>query len=210
MCKFLRKLYHNINGDDYTPVFSPPVKRIKCVLIVGHSESSPGAYNESKNLSEFHFNKKLVDEINNLPDYVTVRKVFRNKYKDLPDDVNKLNPDFIISLHCNAYNKSASGTEVLYYKGNEKGKLYASILQMGLSINLGLADRGIKAKTVEDRGGYLLGNTKAPCIIAEPFFIDNDKDLKIVMDKQALLIKSYVEAIETIATIIIKSRNGEI
>jgi len=58
----------------------------------------------------------------------------------------------------------------------------AKILNTQLVKALGLKDRGIKVKTAEDRGGYLLKNIATPCVIAEPFFIDND--LETVNDKR--------------------------
>ncbi len=100
-------------------------------------------------------------------------------------------PDFIISLHCNAYNKQVSGTEVLYYHRSTKGKQAASILQAKLIEALSLPARGIKARTTEDRGGYLLKYTAAPCIISEPFFIDNDDDLKVATEKRDRLVSAY-------------------
>ncbi|MDY7034072.1 MAG: N-acetylmuramoyl-L-alanine amidase, partial [Thermodesulfobacteriota bacterium] len=64
---------------------------------------------------------------------------------------------------------------------------------------LGLKNRGLKPKTAEDRGGYLLRNTIAACVIAEPFFIDNNEDLKTAIDKRDLLVKAYANGIEAIA-----------
>ena len=64
---------------------------------------------------------------------------------------------------------------------------------------LDLPNRGAKPKTAEDRGGYLLMNTDAPCVIAEPFFIDNNKDLKIAQENKGDLVAAYFSAISAIA-----------
>ncbi len=80
---------------------------------------------------------------------------------------------------------------MLYYHRSTKGKQAASILQAKLIEALSLPARGIKARTTEDRGGYLLKYTAAPCIISEPFFIDNDDDLKVATEKRDRLVSAY-------------------
>ena len=149
-----------------------PPKKL-CALVIGHKKSSPGAVNENAGLTEFDFNDYLAIRIEKKVKKMRVQRIYRRTYKELPDDINTLNPDFIVSLHCNAFNGRASGTEALYYHKSEKGKKMAEILLNHLVEHLKLPDRGIKPKTAEDRGGLLLRYTKAPCLIAEPFFIDN-------------------------------------
>jgi N-acetylmuramoyl-L-alanine amidase len=124
----------------------------KCALVIGHKKSSPGALNKASGLTEFAFNEALAFEMESEVTGVEVQKVYRRTYNSLPGDINELKPDFIISLHCNAFNESATGTEVLYYHRSTKGKLIAKILNDHLVNSLGLKDRGIKPKTSEDRG----------------------------------------------------------
>ncbi|UCG13233.1 MAG: N-acetylmuramoyl-L-alanine amidase [Deltaproteobacteria bacterium] len=49
------------------------------------------------------------------------------------------------------------------------------------------------------RGGYLLRYTNAPCVIAEPFFIDNDEDLAKANEDLAGLAAVYATAIDPMA-----------
>lgn len=177
-------------------------KMKKCALVIGHKRSSYGASNRSSDLTEFAFNDALSIEIESEVSGVEVQRVYRRTYSSLPGDINLLNPDFIVSLHCNAFNRSASGTEVLHYHRSTKGKLAAEILQDHLVDALGLPNRGIKPRTSEDRGAYLLRYANAPCVIAEPFFIDNDSDLQIATDKRRKLIKAYSKSIAAIANAI--------
>jgi len=174
----------------------------KCALVIGHKKSSSGASNKKSSLTEFAFNEKLAMEIEDEINDVDIQRVYRRTYNSLPGDLNELDPDFIISLHCNAFNETASGTEVLYYHRSTKGKLMAEILNEKLVDALGLNNRGTKPKSAEDRGGYLLKSTSAPCVIAEPFFIDNDNDLKAVIDNRDGLIKAYATSIALIANAI--------
>lgn len=170
-----------------------------CALVIGHKKSSQGAANQKHALSEFKFNDNLSIEIEKKVKQAQIQRVYRRTYNQLPDDINALGPDFIVSLHCNAYNKSTSGTEVLYYYRSETGKKVAGILQKALVGFLQFPDRGIKPKTSEDRGGYLLKYTDAPCVIAEPFFIDNDADLEKALADPDGLAQTYADAIDEIA-----------
>lgn len=170
-----------------------------CALVIGHKKSSPGASNADSGTTEFDFNEALARDIENQVEDVAVQRVYRRTYSTLPSDVNELEPDFIISLHCNAFNKQVSGTEMLYYHRSKKGKVMAEILQSKVLQALGLNDRGIRPKDAEDRGGFLLKNTSAPCVIAEPFFIDNNSDLEKANSAREQLVAAYASAISDIA-----------
>lgn len=173
---------------------------MRAVVVVGHQPNSPGAKNENFDMSEYEFNHGFAQELvknfseHNLSDEIVVA-YRRTNYTELPKQVNELNPDLIVSLHCNAFNKEANGCEMLYYHKSEKSKEIARIFQNKLVDALDNKDRGIKPKDSEDRGGHLLKNTKAPCIICEPFFIDNDDEYANVIDNGENLVTAYCEAI---------------
>ncbi len=167
-----------------------------CAIIIGHKKQSPGAVSADQKVTEFEFNDALSRLIEERTKTVNIKRIYRTTYQQLPDDVNQTDADFAISLHCNAFNNEASGTEVLYYYKSKQGKVLASLLQEKLLAGLGLHDRGIKSRTSEDRGGYLLRYTKMPCVIAEPFFIDNPDDLAQAQSNIKDLADAYVTAIE--------------
>ncbi len=170
-----------------------------CALVIGHKKHTPGAKNATANLSEFDFNEDLALRIERKVQKAVIQRIYRRTLQELPDDINALGPDFIVSLHCNAFDCNVSGTEVLYYHRSAKGKKMAEILLNHLVAQLTLPNRGIKPKTSEDRGGYLLRYTDAPCVIGEPFFIDNDNDLKKVQKDLDGLAIAYAVAIDEIA-----------
>ena len=87
-----------------------------------------------------------------------------------------------------------NGCEMLYYHKSTKGKEVARIFQNRIVTLLDNKDRGIKGCDSEDRGGYLLKMTDAPCIICEPFFIDNNEDYENA--KSVDLAVEYCNAIE--------------
>jgi N-acetylmuramoyl-L-alanine amidase len=176
--------------------------RILCALVIGHKKRSPGARNANQDLYEFDFNDDLARRIEADVKETDVQRVYRRTYNTLPGDINEFEPNFIISLHCNAFNTQASGTEVLYYHKSIKGKQIAEILQGKLVQHLQLKDRGIKPRSAEDRGGTLLRYTSAPCVISEPFFIDNDDDLAKAQENINGLAQAYATAINEMARIV--------
>lgn len=177
------------------------MKRV--ALVVGHTEKSPGSCNITCGISEFEFNKKLVKGIAAIiDDRCEIKIVYRDRYSDLPEKVNALNPNFVICFHSNAFNRNSSGTETLYYYKSKKGKKMAVIFQEKIVNALKLKDRGIKGKSSEERGGYILRYTDAPCILLEPFFIDNDNDYRTVVDKHPDLLTACSDSIcEVIDTV---------
>lgn len=169
-------------------------------LVVGHKKEKPGAANYHYNISEYQFNNRLTHNIRNkLKDRfpADIKIVYRRTYTQLPYDLNNINPLFTISFHCNAFNTKTSGHEVLYYNNSIKGKYIATILNNNFNKYIPmLKNRGIKSKQEQDRGGYLLKYTNHPCIIAEPFFIDNDGDFEYIIEHNSNLIQSYVDSIK--------------
>ena len=173
-----------------------------CALVIGHKKESPGAQNAASGRNEFEFNDDLAQRIERLSGATRIQRIYRRTLASLPSDINELNPDFTVSLHCNAFNSQASGTEVLYYHTSETGRQMAALLQNNLLECLGLKDRGIKARNSEERGGYLLRYTNSPCLIAEPFFIDNNADLATAVERIDQLAQAYRDSIENMATIL--------
>jgi len=172
--------------------------RPKVALVIGHSAQSKGAINENYFMTEYAYNNLLVHRIvnriiyDNLP--IAPIEIFRDGYANLPADINYYDPVLIISFHCNAFNTKASGTETLYYHKSRLGQVAAQIFQNNLVKILKLPNRGTKPRTCEDRGGFLLKYTKAPCIILEPFFIDNDSDYEKTMC-QIPIIETIIQSI---------------
>jgi len=168
-------------------------------LVVGHTEDSPGAINNKAGLNEFYLNNEIVNIIKTLSNRKDIEIIYRDTYKKLPEKINKLNPEYIISFHCNASMlHNASGSEVLYYKGSIKGKELAYKFQRVIVNTLGLPDRGIKSRTLYDRGGHLLKYTNAPCIILEPFFIDNMKDVTAYRKNRTQFIGELTKLIDSL------------
>lgn len=170
---------------------------MKITLVVGHKKESPGACNQTNNVCEWEFNDKLAHDIAVITDdRCKIEIVYRDRYRDLPKKINALNPNFVVCLHANAsFNGTISGSETLFYYKSRRGKKMATIFQKKLVAALCLRDRGIKGKSSEQRGGFVLRETKVPCILLEPFFIDNDNDYRKVIDRYPELIRACNESI---------------
>ena len=160
------------------------MKRV--ILLAGHNFKSPGCHTviDGKIITEFDLTTWLVAEVFKKERLIGIDLIIkaRNEYKDLVNEVNTLNADYLISCHFNAYNEKTQGTEVLYSHKSAKGKDLAIIAQKKLIEHLGLNDRGIKSITLKDRGGAILNKTKPVAILLEPFFLDNITDKKVLDD----------------------------
>lgn len=77
-----------------------------------------------------------------------------------------------MSLHFNAFNKRAAGTETLISHTAES-LLLGHAIQSNIKAVLNLPDRGLK----ERPGLFVLRNTVMPAVIVEVCFIDNDYDV---------------------------------
>lgn len=175
----------------------------KCVLVVGHSRDSQGAENSYSGISEYNYNSMLAVEVQRSCKEVEVVIIYREStsdgYSNLIASINKESPDFVISLHCNAFNASSTGCETLYWHSSEKGQKIAEIIQHRVRFAMQNRNRGIKPKRKGDRGAILLCNTKAPCVILEPFFIDNVEELRVALQNYKTLSLAIVDSIEDIA-----------
>ena len=173
---------------------------MRLVTNIGHGGKDPGAVNKELGITENQVNRELGVAIKQLwPYYVRLIEQDDTGLNQLVKDINTMEPDLVVSLHCNAAEaKTATGTETLYWHTSEKGKRLAECVQARMVKALGLADRGIKPR---DNLAVLRG-TKCPAIIVEPFFISNGADYaKVDIDTLAKAIlmgvSDYVGNVDT-------------
>jgi len=85
--------------------------------------------------------------------------------------INETKPAIVISIHQNSYHDEAiNGAQVFYYKGSEKGKKLAEIIQKRFDFVLGDQNRRL-AKANDNY--YLLLHVKQPIVIVECGFLSN-------------------------------------
>lgn len=93
---------------------------------------------------------------------------------------NSSDADIFVSIHCNAANSMAHGTEVLVYPGSVRGRQLGECIQRQIVDSLDTTDRGLK-----DRPGlWVLKSTDMPAVLVELAFIDNEDDAALLRDNQ--------------------------
>lgn len=97
---------------------------------------------------------------------------------------NNSDTDVFISIHCNAYNGSANGTEVWYFYGSGAGETLANCIQNQIVTSLGTTDRGTKGAKPGVNGLYVLSNTDAVAVLVELAFIDHASDAQLLRSRQ--------------------------
>ncbi|MBZ0189045.1 MAG: N-acetylmuramoyl-L-alanine amidase [Candidatus Obscuribacterales bacterium] len=97
------------------------------------------------------------------------------------------NVDIFVSIHFNAFNGSAHGTEVLHFPGAERAiKIAGEVLKE--IAGLGFANRGLKPRS----DLYVLKRTVMPAILIEVCFCDSKIDMS---EYRKLGVEKVAEAI---------------
>lgn len=172
---------------------------IACIS-VGHNVKDKGAANGRYN--EFDFNTDLAVSIKDKIDstLTNIKVILSNRgagngAATSARKINETGASIAIELHCNAYNKLVSGSEMLYWGKSKNGRRLAQLCMDKVSVVLGLPYRGIKGLDSSSRGNVIVRDTKMPCIIAESFFIDNNNDIAVATQKMDELAQAYADAI---------------
>ena len=85
-------------------------------------------------------------------------------------------PEIVVSIHQNSYHEeSVSGGQVFYYKGSEKGKRLAELIQERFDYVLG---KGNRRQVKANDNYYLLLHVKCPIVIVECGFLSNWEEAK--------------------------------
>lgn len=116
-------------------------------------------------------------------DNLAPTKAGRSSYDDrqgltVTETANEWGADIFVSIHCNAANTEARGTEVECYGGGA-GEQLAQCIQSQIVNSLGTVDRGVKY----DPKLLVLKYTDMPAVLVEMAFIDNDEDSELLSGK---------------------------
>lgn len=101
----------------------------------------------------------------------------RSDYNDrqgmtVTETANEWGADVFVSIHCNAANGNARGTETECYIQTGHGGSLARFIQSQIIDSIDTVDRGVK----EMPGLLVLRYTDMPAVLVETAFIDNDDD----------------------------------
>lgn len=169
-------------------------------VIVGHTRVAPGVQNGRSLVTEFAFNGPIARWLVRMLDDagVPVAWYSRPEPNDIAGLVRELNRHdlvCIVELHANGHWTEPSGTEMWHWHTSAAGRRLAEKLQLETLAVMGLRDRGLRPTRQGDRGWYVLGRTRAPAVIVEPFFLTTDSDLARGIDRRFHLAAAYAAAI---------------
>lgn len=163
---------------------------MRVFINAGHSPNGnpdPGACNSVTGLRECDVAKNIADLVEK---YLTVAGVSvsgnlqSDSLYEIVSSANNLDVDVFVSIHCNACNGKARGTEVWHYHSSRDGKLLAECIQRQIVDAIGSVDRGIKGAIPGQNGLYVLTNTDAVSVLIETAFIDNMDDEELLRERQ--------------------------
>ena len=97
---------------------------------------------------------------------------------------NRRGADVFISIHCNACNGVAQGTETWHFYESGAGEKLARCIQNQIVDALGTTDRRVKGAKPGVNGLYVLSNTDAVAILVELAFIDHAGDAQLLRSRQ--------------------------
>lgn len=93
------------------------------------------------------------------------------------DISNRADSDIFVSIHCNAFNQQAKGTQTSYCAGSVEGNKLADCVQKQIIGLGGLIDRGTNTQSL-----YVTKHTNAVAVLVELAFIDQADDSKKLGD----------------------------
>lgn len=171
---------------------------MKILLIAGHGDGDPGALNKNMGYQEDLLAREVVYGIATvLKDYcsVTIYDPEKNLYRELKAGRESKNLfksfDYVLEVHFNAFNKSASGSECLV-KGEKGITVEQGILESLAS--LGFKNRGVKERTDLQNMNLCRSVGTSYCLL-ETCFIDSNSDLQLFLANRGRIPQIIAEAI---------------
>lgn len=153
---------------------------MRIVLNPGHfPDLDSGAVSEN-GVEEATVVRLVTKEVQRLLEKETIDclLVESNELADIAVEANNSGADLFISLHANAAeNPQANGCETYYCPGSEAGAKLAARIQSSLTVNMLLADRGVK-----EADFYVLRYTVMPAVLCELAFLSNPYEAGLLAD----------------------------
>lgn len=177
---------------------------MKIFINPGHDlEYDCGAVNNDFNITEAEIaniiGNKVAYYLNNVGYETQVMQsdnlYYDSQYADRPYPVcaaaNDWNSDIFISIHCNAANTIARGSETIIYRYGSQAEVLAGYIQSQIVDSLGTIDRGVK----EMPGLIVLKHTDMTAVLVETAFIDNNDDALLLINRSDDFAKAIARGI---------------
>lgn len=167
---------------------------MKVFLNPGHAPNGipdPGAKNTETGLRECDVAKNIADLVEKYLVAAGVDVVGNIQSDNLFYDsdypqpcvcakANASGADIFVSIHCNAFDCEAHGTETYAYAPGGEGEKLAGCINDQVVRSLGTLDRGVKF-----RDDYIvLKHTDMTAVLVETAFIDSDTDEPLLRERQ--------------------------
>jgi N-acetylmuramoyl-L-alanine amidase len=167
------------------------------VIDVSHGGHDNGATVNGFNEKEIALNiANKIKELNKNSNVEIILTRDSDKFLSLnerAEQINKLKPDFVISLHANATDdKKESGKEIFVSdKNKQKEKSGSLALELFYSFN----DRNVEIKKADF---YLLKNVEYPIVLLELGYLTNENDREVLTTEkgQSELAESILNVIK--------------
>ena len=177
---------------------------MKIFINPGHDiDYDSGAVNNNYGITEAEVAKSIGEKVayylNNVGYTTKVMQSdnlnYDSDYADRPYPVcvaaNEWDSDIFISIHCNAANTVAKGTETLIYNQGGSSEILANCIQDQIVDSLNTIDRGIKVRPELT----VLKRTHMPAVLVELAFIDNDEEANLLINRQDDFAKAIARGI---------------
>lgn len=177
---------------------------MKVALVIGHHKKVKGALSKYFGMREFDFYSEVVKNIDICPTDIYFHDEnisgYTTRIKNTSKKLNNKNYDLVIEMHFNSFNKKANGCETLYFYNSKKSRYLAGKFSKVVNRMTGIKLRheGLKAlANRKDRGFASVYYPKAPTILIEPFFGDNENDCAKIKNPKnlALIIEQFIKNI---------------
>lgn len=166
---------------------------MRILVNAGHGGNDVGAVNGT--LYERDVNKKIAMKVCELLMSEGHAVTYFQQTKSVNDVwqfENKCNYDMIVSIHCNSFNSTSCGHEVLYHTPSTRGKKLAQSIQTSLVKTVGLRDRGVKPRN----NLCVLSKTKSPAVIVETAFISNPNEAKLLRENPDIFARAIADGVK--------------
>lgn len=166
------------------------------VIDAGHGKSTPGKRSPDSSIIEYKYCREIADQI------VSKLQSCGIQAQRIPEDdsdiplkersiiVNKINPNLLVSIHCNAM---GNGSEWMPAKGwsvfvnindSDKSKLLAECLyDEALKQGLKIRKPNPQQKYWEQSLG-ICRMTNCPAVLTENLFMDNKEDVQLLLSEE--------------------------
>lgn len=200
----------SINGKTIGWMNKKGLDSISIYLDPGHGGNEPGAI--SGGVQEKVLNLKVALKVEKLlkeKGYEVIMSRRTDKFVNLSDraqEANKLKADIFVSVHHNAFMKTASGIETYSYNGlgnsknimsnNSKRLLNSTVLSNAIHSKL-ISNTGANDRNNRKANFHVIRETTMPAVLLELGYMDNTKErAKLVTDAyQNKLAKGIVEGL---------------